>query len=173
MIHDRKESFGRYFDEFEVGDVFKHWPGKTVTEADNHLFSLLTMNHNPLHIDEHYMESHQHGRILVVGTYVFSLVVGMSVGDMSGKAVANLEYERVTHDAPVFQGDTIYAESEVLETRPSRSRPDRGIGIVYIESRAFTDQDGEKVLTTLRWRGEDAQETLPGARLMGQWRSPA
>ena len=147
MIHDRRESFGRYFDEFEVGDVFKHWPGKTVTEADNHLFSLLTMNHNPLHVDEHYMRSHQHGRILVVGTYVFSLVVGMSVGDLSGKAVANLEYERVTHDAPVFQGDTIYAESEVLETRPSRSRPDRGT--VYVESRAF-NQDGDRVLTLRR-----------------------
>ena len=147
MIHDRRESFGRYFDEFVVGDVFKHWPGKTVTEADNHLFSLLTMNHNPLHVDAHYMEGHQHGRILVVGTYVFSLVVGMSVGDLSGKAVANLEYERVTHDAPVFQGDTIYAESEVLETRQSRSRPDRGT--VYVESRAF-NQHGERVLTLRR-----------------------
>ena len=93
------------------------------------------------------MEGHQHGRILVVGTYVFSLVVGMSVGDLSGKAVANLEYERITHDAPVFQGDTIYAESEVIETRPSRSRPDRGT--VYVESRAF-NQHGERVLRLRR-----------------------
>ena len=125
----------------------RYWPGKTVTEADNHLFSLLTMNHNPLHIDENYMKDHQHERILVVGTYVLSLVVGMSVADTSGRAIANLEYERITHDAPVFQGDTIYAESEVLEVRESRSRPDRGV--VHIESRAF-NQDGDKVLTLRR-----------------------
>lgn len=147
MIHDGKENFGRYLEDFAVGDVFKHWPGKTITEADNHLFSLLTMNHNPLHVDENYMKDHQHGRVLVVGTYVLSLVVGMSVGDTSGKAVANLEYERITHDAPVFQGDTIYAESEVLEVRESRSRPDRGV--VYMESRA-SNQDGKKVLTLRR-----------------------
>ena len=147
MIHDGKENFGRYLEDFAVGDVFKHWPGKTITEADNHLFSLLTMNHNPLHVDENYMKDHQHGRVLVVGTYVLSLVVGMSVGDTSGKAVANLEYERITHDAPVFQGDTIYAESVVLEVRESRSRPDRGV--VYMESRA-SNQDGKKVLTLRR-----------------------
>ena len=147
MIHDGRETFGGYLEDFKVGDVFKHWPGKTITEADNHVFSLLTMNTNPLHIDDHYMEEHQHGRILVVGTLVLSLVVGMSVRDTSGKAIANLEYERITHDGPVFQGDTIYAESEVLETRESRSRPDRGI--VYIESRAV-NQRGEKVLTLRR-----------------------
>lgn len=148
MIHDGRESFGGYLEDFKVGDIFKHWPGKTITEMDNHLFCLLTMNHNPIHIDEHYMkEHHQHGKILVNGTYVLSLVVGMSVRDTSGKAIANLEYEKVTHDAPVFQGDTIYAESEVLETRESRSRPDRGI--VYIESRAY-NQRGEKVLTLRR-----------------------
>ena len=147
MIHDGKESFGRYLEDFAPGDVYKHWPGKTVTEADNHLFTLLTMNTNPLHLDEEYMRGHQHGRILVVGPLVISLVVGMSVRDTSGKAFANLEYERITHDAPVFQGDTIYAESEVLEVRESRSKPDRGI--VYIESRAF-NQRGEKVLTLRR-----------------------
>ena len=93
------------------------------------------------------MEEHQHGKILVVGTLVLSLVVGMSVPDTSGKAIANLEYERITHDGPVFQGDTIYAESEILEVRESRSRPDRGI--VYMESRAF-NQRGERVLTMRR-----------------------
>jgi acyl dehydratase len=147
MIHDGKDRFGGYLEDFTVGDVYKHWPGKTITESDNHLFSLLTMNHNPLHIDEHYMEGHQHGKILVVGPLVISLVVGMSVGDTSGKAIANLEYERITHDGPVFQGDTIYAESEILEVRSSRSRPDRGI--VYMESRAL-NQRGEKVLTLRR-----------------------
>ena len=147
MIHDGKESFGGYLEDFKPGDIFKHWPGKTITEADNHIFSLLTMNTNPLHIDESYMRDHEHGKILVVGTLVMSLVVGMSVKDTSGKAIANLEYERVTHDAPVFQGDTIYAESEILEVRESRSRADRGI--VYMESRAF-NQRGEKVLTLRR-----------------------
>ena len=147
MIHDGRESYGGYLEDFTPGDTFKHWPGKTVTEMDNHLFSLLTMNHNPLHIDDAHMEAHQHGKVLVNGAFVLSLVVGMSVRDTSGKAIANLEYERITHDGPVFQGDTIYAESEVLETRPSRSRPDRGI--VYIESRGH-NQRGEKILTLRR-----------------------
>ena len=147
MIHDGKEAFGDYLDDFSPGDIFKHWPGKTITEMDNHLFSLLTMNDSPLHIDDNYMKGHQHGSILVAGTLVLSLVVGMSVRDTSGKAIANLEYERITHDAPVFQGDTVYAESEILEVRESRSRPDRGI--VYLESRAFNQRD-EKVLTLRR-----------------------
>ncbi|MBM3948777.1 MAG: MaoC family dehydratase [SAR202 cluster bacterium] len=147
MIHDGRATFGGYFEDFKPGDVFKHWPGKTITEMDNHLFSLITMNTNPLHIDEHYMSEHQHGRILVNGVLVMALVVGMSVPDTSGKAVANLEYEKVTHEGPVFQGDTIYGESEILEVRPTRSRPDRGI--VYIESRGY-NQRGEKVLTLRR-----------------------
>ena len=148
MIHDGRDAYGGYLEDFNVGDVYKHWPGKTVTEMDNHLFSLLTMNHNPLHIDEHYMQTnHQHGRILVDGLYIISLVVGMSVRDTSGKAIANLDYERITHDGPVFHGDTIYAESEVLEVRESRSRPDRGI--VYIESRGF-NQRNEQILTLRR-----------------------
>ena len=148
MIHDGRDAYGGYLEDFTPGDVYKHWPGKTVTEMDNHLFSLLTMNHNPLHIDEHYMQTnHQHGRILVDGLYIISLVVGMSVRDTSGKAIANLEYERITHDGPVFHGDTIYAESEVLEVRESRSRPDRGI--VYIESRGF-NQRNEQILTLRR-----------------------
>ena len=147
MIHDGRESFGGYLEDFVPGDIYKHWPGKTITEADNHLFSLITMNTSPLHIDEAYMAEHQYGKILVVGTLVISLLVGMSVRDTSGKAVANLEYEKITHDAPVFQGDTIYGESEILETRETRSRPDRGI--VYMESRAF-NQDGVKVVTLRR-----------------------
>ena len=146
-IHDGREAFGGYLEDFQPGDVFKHWPGKTITEGDNHLFSLLTMNDNPLHTDDHYMQGHQHGQVLVVGTLVLSLVVGMSVRDTSGKAIANLEYERITHDGPVFQGDTIYAESEVLEVRESKSRPDRGI--VYLESRAFNQRE-EQVLTLRR-----------------------
>ena len=147
MIHDGREEFGGYLEDFKPGDIFKHWPGKTITEMDNHLFSLLSMNHNPLHIDANHMASHQHGKILVNGMLVISLVVGMSVRDTSGRAIANLEYERITHDGPVFHGDTIYAESEVLEVRESKSRSDRGI--VYIESRAH-NQRGEQVLTLRR-----------------------
>tara|TARA_B100001123_G_C15223447_1_gene992204 strand:+ start:928 stop:1398 length:471 start_codon:yes stop_codon:yes gene_type:complete len=147
MIIESRDGFGKYLDEFNVGDIYRHWPGKTVTESDNHTFCLLTMNDNPLHTDENYMQSHQHGKILVVGTLVFSLVVGMSVKDTSGKAIANLEYESIKHDAPVFQGDTIYAESEILDLRDSKSKSDRGI--VYIETRAF-NQNKQKVLTLRR-----------------------
>ena len=147
MIHDGRDGFGGYLEDFVPGDVFKHWPGKTVTEMDNHLFSLLTMNNNPLHTDAHYMSKHKHGQTRGNGVYVLALVVGMSVRDTSGRAIANLEYEKITHDGPVFQGDTIYAETEVLEVRESRSRPDRGI--VYVESRAINQRD-EQVLTLRR-----------------------
>jgi acyl dehydratase len=147
MSSDGRERFGRYLGVFHVGDVYKHYPGKTITESDNNLFCLLTMNHHPVHLDIEYAKSQTHGRILVVGTLVFSMVVGMSVADTSGKAIANLEYEKVTHDGPVFIGDTIYAESEVLDVRESTSKPDRGI--IYITTRAH-NQKGEKVLTLYR-----------------------
>src|SRR5215216_2967078 len=119
--------YGRYLDEFDVGAVYKHWPAKTVTEADDHLFCLLTMNHHPLHINNVYAAESQQGRNVVVGPLVYSLALGMSVGDISGKAIANLATEELSHPAPVFHGDTLYAQSEVLEVRPSGSKPDRGI----------------------------------------------
>ena len=140
-------NFGNYFENFSEGQVFKHWPGKTITESDNNLFSLLTMNHHPLHIDAEYAKNHYPGKILVVGTLVFSLVVGMSVPDISGKAIANLEYESVKHDAPVFIGDTIYAETRVISKQESKSKTDRGI--VYVETVAF-NQNKIKVLTFRR-----------------------
>ena len=146
-MHEGRDRFGRYLGGFAPGDLYRHWPGKTITDMDNHLFSLLTMNTNPLHIDAHYMREHEHGQVLVVGTLILSLAVGMSVSDTSGKAIANLEYESIRHDAPVFVGDTIYSESEVLEVRESASKPDRGI--VYLETRAH-NQRGEKVLTLRR-----------------------
>ena len=146
-IIESKDSFGGWFEEFSPGQIFKHWPGKTITDLDNHLFSLLTMNDNPLHTDENYMSDHQHGRTLVNGLLIMSLVVGMSVRQTSGKAIANLLYESVTHDGPTFHGDTIYAESEVIEVTPSRSRDDRGM--IYIESRGI-NQKGDKVLTLRR-----------------------
>ena len=146
-IINSQDSFGGWFEEFSPGQIFKHWPGKTITEMDNHLFSLLTMNDNPLHTDENYMSEHQHGKTLVNGLLIMSLVVGMSVRQTSGKAIANLLYESVTHDGPTFHGDTIYAESEVLEVTPSKSRDDRGM--VYIESRGINQRE-EKVLTLRR-----------------------
>ncbi|HMG30401.1 MAG TPA: MaoC family dehydratase, partial [Jiangellaceae bacterium] len=112
--------FGRTYEEFEVGAVYKHWPGKTVTESDDHLFCLITMNHHPLHLDAHYAEeSTQFGRNVVVGNLIYSLLLGMSVPDVSGKAIANLEIESLRHVAPTFHGDTIYGETTVLDKRES------------------------------------------------------
>lgn len=147
MEYVQKERFGRYFDEFQVGDLYRHWPGKTVTESDNNLFCLLTMNHHPLHLDSEYAADQQLQRILVVGTLILSVVVGMSVADISGKAIANLDYEKVSHDGPVFIGDTIHAETEVLEMRVSKNKPDRGV--LYVETRAY-NQDGAQILTLRR-----------------------
>ena len=140
-------TFGRYYEEFSVGQVFQHWPGRTINEADDTWFSLLTVNQHPLHIDAHYASQTQHGQRLVVGTLVFSIAVGQSVADISGRAIANLEYEAIKHVGPVFHGDTIYSESRVLELRESASKPDRGI--VTVETRAF-NQRGETVLTFRR-----------------------
>jgi acyl dehydratase len=131
--------YGRYLEEFEVGAVYKHWPAKTVTEADDHLFCLLTMNHHPLHINDVYAASSQQGRNVVVGPLVYSLALGMSVSDVSGKAIANLATEELSHPAPLFHGDTLFVESEVLEVKPSRSKPDRGT--VRVHTRAY-NQDG-------------------------------
>src|SRR5947209_12901755 len=131
--------YGRYLEDFEVGAVYKHWPAKTVTEADDHLFCLLTMNHHPLHINDVYAKQSQQGRNVVVGPLVYSLALGMSVSDVSGKAIANLATEELSHPAPVFHGDTLFVESEVLEVKPSRSKPDRGT--VKVHTRAY-NQDG-------------------------------
>ena len=140
--------FGRYLEEFEVGATYKHWPGKTVTEYDDHLFCLLTMNHHPLHLDAHYAaEATEFGKNVVVGNYIYSLLLGMSVADVSGKAIANLEVESLRHVAPTFHGDTIYGETTVLEVKESASKPDRGI--VYVETRGYK-QDGTIVCTFRR-----------------------
>src|SRR5258708_15728466 len=135
--------FGRAYEEFEVGAVSKHWPGTTVTEYDDHLFCLLTMNHHPLHLDAHYAaEATDFGQNVVVGNYVYSLLLGMSVPDVSGKAIANLEVESLRHVAPTFHGDTIYGETTVLAKKESESKPDRGV--VTVQTRGYK-QDGTLV----------------------------
>ena len=139
--------FGRYLEEFAVGATYKHWPGKTITEYDDHLFCLLTMNHHPLHIDATYAKRSQFGKNVVVGNLVYSLAVGMSVADVSGKAIANLQVDELKHENPTFHGDTIYAESTVLEITPSTSKPDRGT--VVVETRAY-NQDGRRVCSFSR-----------------------
>src|SRR5215208_7977812 len=135
-------AYGRYLEEFEEGAVYKHWPAKTVTEADDHMFCLLTMNHHPLHINDVYAKQSQQGRNVVVGPLVYSLAVGMTVSDVSGKAIANLATEELRHPAPVFHGDTLFCESEVLEVRESQSKPDRGV--VKVHTRVYK-QTGELV----------------------------
>src|ERR1700709_1183108 len=121
-------SYGRYLEEFEVGATYKHWPAKTVTEADDHLFCLITMNHHPLHINDVYAKNSQQGKNVVVGPLVYSLALGMSVSDVSGKAIANLATDELSHPNPVFHGDTLFCETEVLEVKESRSKGDRGTG---------------------------------------------
>ncbi len=138
---------GRYLEDFTPGETIKHWPGRTVRDFDNTMFTLMTMNSHPVHFDEHYASQTQHGRCLVNGTLVFSIAVGMSVRDISETAIANLEYEKVLHLAPTFAGDTLYAESDILEVTPSQSKPDRGV--VYVETRAL-NQKGERVLSLRR-----------------------
>lgn len=141
------QPYRRALDDFTIGREFKHWPGKTVTESDNNLFCLLTMNHHPLHSDTEYARTQQHGKIVVAGTYVLSLTVGLTVPDISGSSMANLEFEKVVHHAPVFVGDTLRARSKVIAVRPSKTKPDRGI--VTVETEAY-NQHNEKVLTLRR-----------------------
>ena len=138
---------GRYFEEFKEEEIVEHSLSKTIFESDNNLFSLLTMNYHPVHTNVDYASKNQHGQILVVGTLVFSLVVGMTVPDISGKAIANLGYEDVRHLAPTFIGDTLYARTRVISKRESASKPDRGI--VYVETIGY-NQRGVDVISFRR-----------------------
>lgn len=122
-----RESYGRYYEDFVVGDVYEHRPGRTITEYDNVQFTLLTMNTHPLHFDAVYAAKSEFGRPLVNSTFLLAVVAGMSVSDVSQKAIANLGWTDIKLTAPVFAGDTIYAESEVLTKRESASRPTQGI----------------------------------------------
>ena len=122
-----RESAGRYFEEFEVGHVYEHRPGRTISEADNTWFTLLTMNQHPLHVDAAYGAATEFKRPLVNSCLTLAIVTGMSVSDVSQKTVANLGWDKIRLTAPVFAGDTIYAESEVIGKRESGSRPHHGI----------------------------------------------
>ena len=169
--------YGRYLEEFEVGAVYKHWPAKTVTEADDHLFCLITMNHHPLHINDVYAAESQQGQNVVVGPLVYSLALGMTVSDVSGKAIANLATEDLKHPAPVFHGDTLFCETEVLEVTESRSKPDRGV--VKVHTRVYK-QDGTLVAEFKRTglgapQAGEAQSGATDPREVGQieGRAPA
>lgn len=143
----KQSVLGLYFEEFEEGAEIKHALSKTIFESDNNFFSLLTMNHHPVHINVDYASHNQHGQPLVVGTLVFSLVVGMTVPDISGKAIANLGYEDIKHLAPTFIGDTIYARTRIISKRESKSKQDRGI--IYVETIGY-NQRGEDVISFRR-----------------------
>jgi itaconyl-CoA hydratase len=122
-----REDIGRCFEDFEVGAIYEHRPGRTISEADNTWFTLLTMNTHPLHFDAEYAAKSEFKRLVVSSPLTLAIVSGMSVSDVSQKAIANLGWTDIKLTAPVFVGDTIYAESEVLDKRESKSRPTQGI----------------------------------------------
>ncbi|GBE43378.1 MAG TPA: MaoC family dehydratase [Rhizobiales bacterium] len=139
-----RESYGRYFEEFKVGDVYEHRPGRTISEADNTWFTLLTMNQHPLHFDFEYAAKSEFGKPLVNSCLTLSILAGMSVSDVSQKTIANLGWDKIKLTAPVFIGDTIYAESEVLAKRESKSRPTQGIVTVKTTGRKA---DGTQIMS--------------------------
>lgn len=138
---------GRFFEDFEVGDIYRHPLGRTVTTTDNIWFTLLTQNTAPIHFDHHYAAQTEFGRPLVDSTFTLALVTGQSVTDISQNVMANLGWENVVLPNPVFEGDTIYSQSEVLETRPSRSRPN--VGIIRVKTVGF-NQEGRVVISFQR-----------------------
>jgi itaconyl-CoA hydratase len=138
---------GRFFEDFEVGDVYEHPLGRTITTTDNIWFTLLSQNTAPIHFDHNYASQTEFGKPLVDSTFTLALVTGQSVTDISQNVFANLGWDEVRLPAPVFEGDTIYSQSEVLEKRESRSR--QNVGIVKVESTGY-NQDGETVITFKR-----------------------
>ena len=142
-----RETFGRYFEDFEIGHIYEHRPGRTITQSDNTWFTLLTMNTHPLHFDEEYGKGTEFGKTLVNSTFTVAVMVGMSVSDVSQKAIANLGWTDIVLPHPLFVGDTLYAESEVLEKRLSESR--ENCGIVTVKTTG-TNQDGVVVASFKR-----------------------
>ena len=161
-----RESYGRSFEDFEPGDIYEHRPGRTISEADNTWFTLLTMNQHPIHFDHVYARHTEFGQPLVNSALTLSIVAGMSVSDTSQKAIANLGWSDIKLPAPVFHGDTLYAESEVIEKRESKSRPTQGI--VSIDTRAYK-QHGTLVMSYRRQmlvpkRGHSVEDKIDAAR---------
>jgi len=142
-----REHFGRYFEEFQIGDIYEHRPGRTITETDNTWFTLLTMNTHPMHFDAQYAKASEFGRCIVCSPFTVALMVGMSVTDVSQKAIANLGWTEIKLTHPLFAGDTLTCESEVLDKRESKSRP--GAGIVTVRTDGF-NQDATLVCTFSR-----------------------
>src|SRR5580765_3066821 len=142
-----RESFGRYFEDFKVGDIYQHRPGRTITQYDNISFTLLTMNTHPMHFDEEYARHSEFGRCIVCSPLTVALMVGMSVTDVSQKAIANLGWTDIRLTHPLYAGDTLYAESEVIEKRESASRP--GAGLVTVKTTGL-NQDGKVIGTFSR-----------------------
>ncbi|GHO93280.1 molybdenum cofactor biosynthesis protein MoeC [Reticulibacter mediterranei] len=138
---------GRFFEDFAVGDVYQHPLGRTVTTTDNMWFTLLTQNTAPIHFDHHYAAQTEFGKPLVDSTFTLALVTGQSVADISQNVFANLGWDEVRLPHPVFEGDTIYSQSEVLATRESRSRPN--VGIVTVKTSGY-NQEGKIVITFKR-----------------------
>jgi len=142
-----REAGGRYFEDFTIGDIYEHRPGRTINETDNSWFTLLTMNTHPIHFDAEYAKHSEFGKLLVNSALTLSIVAGMSVSDLSQKAVANLGWTDIKLTAPVFVGDTVYAYSEVLSKRESKSRPTQGI---VTARTAGTKADGTIFMTYQR-----------------------
>ncbi|MFA5663779.1 MaoC family dehydratase [Castellaniella sp.] len=142
-----RESFGRHYEEFEVGDIYEHRPGRTITETDNIWFTLLTMNTHPMHFDEEYAKASEFGKCIICSPLTIALMVGMSVSDVSQKAIANLGWTDIRLTHPLFAGDTLYAASEVMAKRESTSRPNAGIVTVQTIG---TNQHGKAVCTFSR-----------------------
>ena len=142
-----RASYGRYYEEFLVGHIYEHRPGRTITDADNIQFSLMTMNAHPMHCDAGFAAKSEFGKLLVNSGLTLAIVLGMTVNDVSGKSPANLGWTEIKLTHPVFAGDTLYAESEVLALRESASRPTQGI--VTTKTRAF-NQNGKQIMEFTR-----------------------
>lgn len=156
-----RERFGRYYEDFAIGHIYEHRPNRTITEADNTWFTLLTMNTHPMHFDAEYAKHSEFGRCIVCSPLTVAIIVGQSVTDVSQKAIANLGWGDIRMPFPVFAGDTIHSESEVTEMRESRSRPDAGI--VTVKTRGYNQDDKlicEFTRTMLIQRKNHSQETL-------------
>ena len=139
-----RASYGRYLEDFVVGDVYEHRPGRTLTDNDNIQFALLTMNAHPMHCDAAFAAKSEFGRLLISSPLTLAVVVGMTVNDVSAKAIANLGWRDISLTAPVFAGDTLYAETQVLDKRESKSRPTQGV--VTVRTTAF-NQNKVQVMT--------------------------